>query len=137
MTIAIAQKFHCKTIIGVDIDSSLVYKARCNLKRLVEGAADSASTDNIEGNSLQGENLLEIVHFRMENFIQTPAKSGLYNSVLCLSVTKWIHLNWGDEGLIIFFSKILKILRPGGILVLEPQPWKSYASKMNVATASH
>jgi hypothetical protein len=27
-------------------------------------------------------------------------------------VTKWIHLNWGDEGLITLFVKIWRLLRP-------------------------
>jgi len=50
-------------------------------------------------------------------------------TVLRLSVTKWVHLNWGDEGLICLFAKIWQILRPGGILLLEPQPWKFYERK--------
>ncbi|KAI5383034.1 hypothetical protein KIW84_070438, partial [Lathyrus oleraceus] len=45
---------------------------------------------------------------------------------------KWIHLNWGDDGLITLFAETWKLLRPGGIFVLEPQPWKSYESNRNV-----
>lgn len=29
-----------------------------------------------------------------------------------LSVTKWIHFNWGDDGLITLFVKIWRLLRP-------------------------
>jgi 7SK snRNA methylphosphate capping enzyme len=42
------------------------------------------------------------------------------------SVTKWIHLFHGDEGIKKVFAKIYELLSPGGRLVLEPQPWKSY-----------
>ncbi|KAF5467675.1 hypothetical protein F2P56_011906 [Juglans regia] len=56
---------------------------------------------------------------------------------ISLSVTKWIHLNWGDEGLITLFSKIWRLLHPqGGILVLEPQPWKSHVSNCQVSESS-
>ena len=46
--------------------------------------------------------------------------------VVSFSVTKWIHLFHGDEGVKGVFAKIYKLLAPGGRLVLEPQPWKSY-----------
>ena len=41
-------------------------------------------------------------------------------------MTKWIHLNNGDEGLITLFQRIYSVLRPGGILILEPQEWETY-----------
>jgi 7SK snRNA methylphosphate capping enzyme len=42
------------------------------------------------------------------------------------SITKWIHLNDGDEGLTNFFRRVRDVLRPAGKFVLEPQPWESY-----------
>ena len=43
-----------------------------------------------------------------------------------LSVSKWIHLNNGDDGLLAFFRRIFSVLRPGGSFILEPQEWESY-----------
>ena len=44
-----------------------------------------------------------------------------------LSITKWIHLNDGDEGIRTFFRRAYEVLRPGGVFILEPQEWDSYA----------
>ncbi|VDM34330.1 unnamed protein product [Hydatigera taeniaeformis] len=49
-----------------------------------------------------------------------------YNIVLAFSVTKWIHLNYGDAGLMRFFRRVFNLLKPGGHLLLEPQPKASY-----------
>lgn len=54
---------------------------------------------------------------------------GKYDLVLCLSVTKWIHLNYGDQGMRFTFKKIFNQLRPGGKLILELQNWPSYKKK--------
>lgn len=56
------------------------------------------------------------------------AEAGRYDAVTCLSVTKWVHLNGGDAALLRLFARARRALCDGGLLVLEPQPWRSYRS---------
>lgn len=55
-----------------------------------------------------------------------------YHLILALSITKWIHIQQSDRGLIRFFARIASTLLPGGLLVLERQEWRSYHSAKNM-----
>jgi 7SK snRNA methylphosphate capping enzyme len=43
------------------------------------------------------------------------------------SISKWIHLNGGDDALTSFFRRVHFVLNQGGTFVLEPQAWDTYA----------
>lgn len=49
-----------------------------------------------------------------------------YDLITALSITKWIHLAHADAGIRAFFARICHSLKPGGLFILEPQPFKSY-----------
>lgn len=74
------------------------------------------------------------IFFKTCNYVlkddsQLNHDSQLYDLILCLSVTKWIHLNFGDSGLKLAFKRMFNQLRPGGKLILEAQNWASYKKK--------
>lgn len=74
------------------------------------------------------------VFFRTLNYAVTDesqmvADKQQYDLILCLSLTKWIHLNFGDAGLKMTFRRMFNQLRPGGKLILEAQNWASYRKR--------
>ncbi|KAF6164471.1 hypothetical protein GIB67_025297 [Kingdonia uniflora] len=155
ITISIAKEYCCRSIRGIDIDANLVNSAYWNLKRIsklvstssqssiaseselskrVNGSLEQSTVPTNEDSGLPQNDLLNRVSFQKENFVERVCPhSEEYDVILCLSVSKWIHLNWGDDGLVTLFSNVWRLLRPGGIFVLEPQPWKSYQKNYRVS----
>ncbi|XP_038078216.1 7SK snRNA methylphosphate capping enzyme-like [Patiria miniata] len=150
VTLYVAKNFAPDRITGIDIDGALIGIARKNIRHCLEmdknpeqrkfpvsmektygpvlsmgqPVKSAATTAKFPGNIL----------FRCANFV--PENDDIlelqrpeYDTVLCLSVTKWIHLNWGDVGLKRLFRRIFLCLRPGGRLILESQAWPSYTKK--------
>ncbi|GAA5984757.1 hypothetical protein JCM10908_003490 [Rhodotorula pacifica] len=71
----------------------------------------------------------ENIVFETADWVNTPLQADRegYDVIFALSVTKWIHLQGLNPGLLAFFRRCFDCLRPGGRLVLEPQPFSSFA----------
>ncbi|KAG5716220.1 putative methyltransferase C2A9.10 [Termitomyces sp. T112] len=69
------------------------------------------------------------VSFRTANWVATriPEDVDGYDVVIAFSISKWIHLNGGDAALVTFFRRVYDVLKPGGMFILEPQAWDTYA----------
>lgn len=52
---------------------------------------------------------------------------GQYDVIMCLGVTKWVQLQSGDVGVARLFRRAYQSLSPGGLFILQPQPWSSYS----------
>lgn len=139
VTLCVARDFNPKRIVGIDIDPKLIALARKNVKiyssshpderhfpvsmPLMYGAipctSESSTRFPTNVSFVQGNYVPE-----NDEFLQMVQPE--YDVILCLSVTKWVHLNWKDAGLKRFFQRIFAHLRPGGRLILEAQGWASY-----------
>ncbi len=62
---------------------------------------------------------------------------GSFDTITCFSVTKWVHLNGGDEALQALLAKVYSLLAPGGRFILEPQQWVSYRKALRKPVISH
>ncbi|XP_063933698.1 uncharacterized protein LOC135145505 isoform X2 [Zophobas morio] len=141
VAIYIAQNLYPKSVCGVDLDQILIKKAWGNLRWQSSSYYYQKETDSyiqfpisflinlgtipIDSDE---EDFPGNVKFICKNFLDWEPVT-LYDTILCFSVTKWIHLNWGDAGIKKLFSNIWGTLEDGGHLILEPQPWSSYRSK--------
>ncbi|WOL07674.1 putative RNA methyltransferase [Canna indica] len=107
ITINIAKKFFCRSILGIDIGAGLIETAYWNLWKIAKMEISKSQE------SLPTDDVFKRISFLRENFVESSRGcSEMYDTTVCLSVTKWIHLNWGDDGLINMFVKIWRLLRP-------------------------
>ena len=61
-----------------------------------------------------------------------PTDKDSYDVVLAFSISKWIHLNGGDDAVMKIFNRVYMVLNHG-VFVLGPQSWETYgkARKMD------
>jgi 7SK snRNA methylphosphate capping enzyme len=141
ITLNIARFYDPKSVEGVDIDPQLIRKARWNHSQ----CRSQVHEDDWEHFPISCSDQLGFmpphyrlghVSFRVGDFVHEPdlePEDELFDTILALSITKWIHLNNGDGGLRFFFNKVYKYLKKGGIFLLEPQPIEGYKKRAGMA----
>ncbi|XP_067007036.2 probable RNA methyltransferase CG11342 [Anabrus simplex] len=98
------------SILAVDIDPVLIARAR--------------ETNNYPSNIVYEH--LDFMSEDREKILSTflrNHKTKKFDVIFCFSITMWIHLNHGDEGLHQF---LVEVCRWTNEVVIEPQPWKCY-----------
>lgn len=175
VTMAIARDMWPKSILGIDIDPSLISKARKMVNQYANRKVPSAmATPNPEVEPVTRKEQLfpqslpmifgpldptqptptmpqqpqvqltptmhntslfpHNIKFLCDNYVLEEDEllefaQPEFDTILCLSTTKWIHLNFGDDGLKRAFKRMFAQLRQKGMLIIEPQALASYSKK--------
>uniref|UniRef100_A0A3B3X967 RNA methyltransferase n=1 Tax=Poecilia mexicana TaxID=48701 RepID=A0A3B3X967_9TELE len=152
LTLYVAKMFRPARILGLDIDSGLIHAARKNIRHYLSELQTQEARRAVQEKNCSFPVSLRIsrgpiaapvflffffppasaflqANYVLENDNLLMTQRAEYDVILCLSVTKWVHLNWGDSGLKRLFKRAYRHLRPGGLFILEPQPWESYVRR--------
>ncbi|KAJ3326195.1 hypothetical protein HDV06_000071 [Boothiomyces sp. JEL0866] len=138
ISIEIAKKFTPSYVEGVDIDPDLIRKARYTLSVTQSLAGPDCKqyfpVSCIEHFGILPQQLQKTlnVYFRCGDWVHEnyPCEDQeLFDVILALSITKWIHLNNGDGGIRYFFKKVYSYLSKGGIFILEWQGLDGYKKR--------
>uniref|UniRef100_A0A915Q6R6 RNA methyltransferase n=1 Tax=Setaria digitata TaxID=48799 RepID=A0A915Q6R6_9BILA len=144
LTLSIAKEFQPRNIVGIDIDAHLVGVARKNIRHYCDkdvpivGGFPASFAHRYGPLSAPPTSFStkfpDNIWFRCENYVLErdellDAVKEEYDVIMALSITKWIHLNWGDVGIKRFFKRVYRHLRPGGLFILEPQSFETYKKR--------
>ncbi|CAG9464555.1 unnamed protein product [Pedinophyceae sp. YPF-701] len=133
--LSVAQRFGISGALGIDIDPVLVRRAVRRLMAARNAAREErrghAPTHGAEATLLPPAERLDAlkhVRFRAGDVLSLEGEvpRGTFGVVTCLSVTKWVHIHGGDDGLRRLLRLLAGAAEPGGHVIVEPQPWKSY-----------
>lgn len=142
ITLTVARDYSPKRCVGIDIDKKLINIAQKNIKHYMrQGGVDEANFPKsmralygplkppvMTDGSRSFPYNTKFVHanyvLESDELLETVRPE--FDIILCLSISKWVHLNFGDDGLKRFFRRAYANLKPGGKFILEPQAWSSY-----------
>eukprot|EP00750_Incisomonas_marina_P012990 INCI17196.1.p2 GENE.INCI17196.1~~INCI17196.1.p2 ORF type:complete len:251 (+),score=36.67 INCI17196.1:816-1568(+) len=126
----------------INSSSSCIMRVVCGSPAMRNGACAAASvlpsTDAEENPDCSDVIARPSLRFECMNVMDDDfAPNAKFDVVMCMSVTKWIHYHHGDSGVRNLFRKVQRALKPGGLFLLEPQPWRSYKKKQRLTPAIH
>ncbi|KAI5641452.1 bicoid-interacting protein 3 (Bin3) domain-containing protein [Phthorimaea operculella] len=96
-------------MLGVDIDPVLIHRAQ-------------ETNSNPSISYLAANVMLEQGRGEIKKYLDKHERKQ-FDVTFCFSVTMWIHLNNGDEGLKEFLRYIKDVSKT---IIIEPQPWNCY-----------
>uniref|UniRef100_A0A1I8NP20 RNA methyltransferase n=1 Tax=Stomoxys calcitrans TaxID=35570 RepID=A0A1I8NP20_STOCA len=135
ITMEVAKKFEVKSIVGLDIDKHLINQA---IKSIIRHKKALPLNSELKRSNKFPFNVT-FVHgnYVLRDAVLLEIERPQFDVILCLSITKWIHLNFGDEGLKMAFKRMFLQLRSKGILVLEAQPFDNYGRRKKMTETIH
>ena len=101
------------TILGIDIDSTLIKRAN----------EQNAHRENV---LYVTYDITDRTKDIFKGYLEKNNKKK-FDAVFCMSITMWIHLNNGDDGLRQFLDRVHSL---SALLIVEPQPWRCYQTAM-------
>lgn len=135
VTIEIAKRYHPKLILGIDLIDNLIDEANSTLRNQPVLTVPSVTSFVPRCLTRVTKRFPQNCQFQCHDILNLITNEK-YDTITCLNVAKWIHLNEGDEGVMNLFWRIWELLNPDGIAILEYQPWKSYVKNRNASSKS-
>lgn len=132
LTIALAKRLPINFISGIDIDANLIARARRSVVQETQAIVNNNDKSVIKQVNFPSNIAFKQCNYVLSNDSLLELEEPRYDTILCLSVTKWVHLNFGDSGLKRAFKRMYRQLKEGGTLILEAQDWKSYKRRKNL-----
>ncbi|PIC47389.1 hypothetical protein B9Z55_006767 [Caenorhabditis nigoni] len=151
LTLSIAKDFSPRRILGIDIDEHLIGVARKNIRHYCDHETEVAGkfpasfgvqfgtiSQRTEAPRSFSTKFPDNIWFKKENYVMENDEmldmiQPEFDVILALSITKWIHLNWGDDGMRRFFKRAFAQLHPGGRLIIEPQAFETYRKRAKMS----
>lgn len=116
-------------LLGVDLDTELIRRAnekfetnpwcQFSVYNIMKNYSDSCLAEK----SYTSNDVVDVINSYIKKH-----EIMHFSLVTCFSITMWIHMNYGDDGLHFFLDSAVSFT--GGSLLLEPQPWKCYRNAM-------
>ena len=124
LSVRVADELGAARLTGIDIDPRLITKAADTLHAWRTFSRSSSSPVSPSSTPLPPRS--EAVVEWLCGDVLTHVFSARFDVVMCMCMTKWVHVNGGDAALRALWERLTSAVRPGGLLVLQPQPWESY-----------